>query len=335
MKRLRLIYEQLEEAKRYLLRGSLFNLRLALILTDNVAELLMFNALQRTFSRDEWLRPLRKNAEQVGLTLDSTLQVKYTDEERKRAQQEFEPMVRLLQHRLCKLAATDATVLRICHRLRRDAFHKGQLPEDILEPVVQLLFHTVVLLTESLGVADVVQTYPLDDEDKAFLHRYGLENMFANSDDARRKCSGRLRNGLDFDIEALRRALRDDLVVRVQGLVNALNGFYENDDGKNIHLQRYQFWKEKAAQDKKLQGAEFEKAFTAWKATATPFVTLEWLSRFQSSVERKLNSQHASQVLASYWGLNEEFVSKEEFINEHISAVDEAIQFQIDLAKGK
>ena len=71
MKRLRLIYEQLDEAKTYLLRGSLLNLRLALILADNAAELLMFNVLESNFSRDDWLRPLRKNYEKLGLRLDS------------------------------------------------------------------------------------------------------------------------------------------------------------------------------------------------------------------------------------------------------------------------
>lgn len=100
VQRLRLIYEQLEEAKAYLLRGSLLNLRLALILSDNTAELLLYDALEKTFDRDDWLRPLRMNYQLAGWRLDSAIAVKYPEEERAKAEKELEPMVQLAQHRL-------------------------------------------------------------------------------------------------------------------------------------------------------------------------------------------------------------------------------------------
>src|ERR1700733_74432 len=175
MKRLRLIYEQLEEAKAYLLRGSLFNLRLALILSDNTAELLLYNALKKTFDRDDWLRPLRMNYQLAGWPLDSAIAVKYSEEERAKAEKEFEPMVQLAQHRLRLISASDATVLRIAHRLRRDAFHRGQVREDILGPIVRLLFATVVSIAQSVEFADLVQKFPPEDGDEAFLQRFGLE----------------------------------------------------------------------------------------------------------------------------------------------------------------
>jgi len=46
MEGVRLIYEQIEEAKKYILGGSLLQLRLALILVDNVVELMMYRELE-------------------------------------------------------------------------------------------------------------------------------------------------------------------------------------------------------------------------------------------------------------------------------------------------
>jgi hypothetical protein len=336
MKRLRLIYEQLDEAKTYLLRGSLLNLRLALILADNAAELLMFNVLENKFSRDEWLRPLRKNYEKLGLPLDPVLQPKYSDEERARAEKEFEPMVLLLQHRLSQLSPSDATVLRISHRLRRDAFHRGQLREDILGPIVRLLFTTVVRLTESLRLGTVVMEFPLDEDDKVFLRRFGMEEAFLSySEETRNTFSTKLLEGAEFDMVSFRIALTEDMVGRTEALLNQLSAFYDDDRQKNEELFRYQFWQENAAQDERPQGSTFDAAFATWQTNASPLVTVEWLRRFKASVRRKLQSQHPSQVLAGYWGLEKDFAAKEDFVERHVAAVDSAIQLELDIARGK
>ncbi len=46
MENVRLIYEQIEEARRHLVDGSLLHLGLALILLDNAAELMMYRELE-------------------------------------------------------------------------------------------------------------------------------------------------------------------------------------------------------------------------------------------------------------------------------------------------
>ena len=56
VERVRLIYEQLEEAKRLIREGSAPKLRLALILLDNAAELLMYRELRKQFAKDDYWR---------------------------------------------------------------------------------------------------------------------------------------------------------------------------------------------------------------------------------------------------------------------------------------
>lgn len=337
MKRVRLIYEQLEEAGAYLRRGSLFHLRLALILTDNVGELLMFNALEDVFLReDRLLRPLRNTAEQIGMPVDPDLLPKYSPEERTRAEAEFEPMIRLLEHNLGRLPSRDARVLRIGHELRRDAFHKGQLREEILGPIVRLLFITVAGMTESFPLTQITVA-PLDAEDKEFLCRFGIEfkGMFNYSEETRKQLSTKLLDGIKLDLESFKAALVDDLVGRVQSLISGLAGFYDSDAQNDQELFLYQCWKECTVQGKKANRKEMAEVFAKRKTTATPLVTTGWLRRFQASVPRKLNSSDSSHVLAAYWGLDKEFEPKEKFIDQHLADVDEAIQFQIDLARGK
>jgi hypothetical protein len=336
VKRLRLIYEQLEEAGAYLKRGSLFHLRLALILTDNVGELMMFNALQEVFSRDDWLHPLRKGYEEIGLPLDPVLQVKYSSEERAKAEAEFEPMVRLLEHRLSRLSAAEARVLRIGHALRKDAFHKGQLREDILGPIVRLLFIMVVRMTESFRLSAIISC-PLDEDDKAFLLRFGLGDKvyFDYSEETRQIVAAKLLEATEFDLASFRTTLADDLAGRAQSLLEQLTSSYDTCQQSDYGLLRHQCWKESFAQGKKLDTSEFERAFAQWETNAVPTVTTEWLHRFQAEVRQKLNSQDPSQVLATYWALDKEFEPKEKFVDQHLAELDQAIQIQIDIARGK
>jgi hypothetical protein len=56
VERVRLIYEQIEEAKRFLVKGFLLDLRVSLILRDNAAEVLMFKELEHVFA---WALPPR------------------------------------------------------------------------------------------------------------------------------------------------------------------------------------------------------------------------------------------------------------------------------------
>jgi hypothetical protein len=156
-----------------------------------------------------------------------------------------------------------------------------------------------------------------------------------NSDEARKNCPAKLVEGVEFDLDSFRNALINDHVGRVQESLKGLDGFYQTDDEKDLELLKYQFWKEMATQGWQPKRDEFDAVFATWQHNAIPIVTTKWLRQFETSVSRRLNSRHASQVLATYWGLDEDFVPKERFIDDHISAVDEAIQHQIDLARGK
>src|SRR5262245_41485661 len=125
MLQLRLIYEQIETAKDQITRGSLLDFRLALILLDNAAELLMDRELQTWFALEDLFKP--KSEQAYTQWLQAGLGPKYTSEERRKAGREFEPKTRILCFRLKRISTETRSVLKVCHRLRCEAFHRGQI----------------------------------------------------------------------------------------------------------------------------------------------------------------------------------------------------------------
>src|SRR5712691_5053500 len=111
MESVRLIYEQIEEAKRYLLGCSLHQVRPALILLDNAAELLMYRELQHEFALNDGWEPQWEPARAEWIR--AGLGPKYTDKE-------FEPKLRILHFRLNRISEDDRA--KIDHSLKYTQF---------------------------------------------------------------------------------------------------------------------------------------------------------------------------------------------------------------------
>ena len=79
-----------------MLQRNLLDTRLALILLDNVAELLMYRELRHTFAWNDSIMP-RINIQVPGIEFPTP---PYSPEERRQAEREFDPKVKLLSHRL-------------------------------------------------------------------------------------------------------------------------------------------------------------------------------------------------------------------------------------------
>jgi hypothetical protein len=109
MERIRLLYEQIEAAKRLMLRGTFLDLRLTLILLDNAAELMMYRELSYRFAEDDLF---------ARSMLPSLSNSRYTDEDRRDAEREFQPKVKLLSQYLGIISSKQATVIRVCHDMR-------------------------------------------------------------------------------------------------------------------------------------------------------------------------------------------------------------------------
>lgn len=213
MENVRLVYEQIETAREHLLQGCVLHSRLALILLDNVAELLMAKALEEELAFENFCYPPNREPR-----LSDDRRPKYTAEEREAARSEFEPKLRILGHHLNKISAEDRAILKICHRLRNEAFHAGTIRHTILAHITVLLLQTVVSLTLKLLIRSFVLPGPRPAEAAAgFLARFEIEDAMSIAMDAGREHIARkLLEGIALDVRSFADTLSGDLLCTVK-----------------------------------------------------------------------------------------------------------------------
>jgi len=327
--KVRLIYEQIEAAKTYLLNGSLLGCRLSLILLDNAAELMMHRELEHHFAReDKWSpkwEPARTEWLQAGRG------PKYTPEERNDAQREFEPKTRILCIRLGRISDEERRILNVCHKLRCEAFHSGKLRHPILEHVSRLLYVTVVELTLKLRIRSFMlpgQRPAL--EDANFLERFGLVNALALvGEDGLRQLADRLLADVDFDPSAFSAALSDDLVESIDRTLQGLEYVGETSDRSQVdrNLQYTQFWRDKGAvlAESGVREPDLESAYRRWQEEGCAIYTLHKIDRWRRQAEAIRRCKTPARALGHYWGVDRRLRPLEDDVAEAVFQYDERI----------
>jgi hypothetical protein len=306
----RLIYEQIEAARSYLQNGSLVGCRLALILLDNAAELMMHRELEEQFAWEDKLAPKREPARTEWF--QGEFGPKYTPDERKGAEREFEPKTRVLCIRLQRISTEDRHILNVCHKLCCEAFHRGILRQTILEHISRVLYLTVVELTVKLPFSGL--TLPgatLTPEEADFLHRFGIVDATSLvTDDGRRRMADRLRDGVTFDSQSFLSALSDDLVDRIDETIRGLETVGDAMDRARIdrNLQYTQFWREIGASlvERGTREPELEAAYQRWQADSHARYTLRKMDLWRRQADAIRRAHTPALALDSYWGDRQE-----------------------------
>lgn len=329
MERLRLLYEQIEEAKRLMLSATLTHLRLALILLDNAAELIMHRELSYRFAEDDYYARLSELPEP-----------KYSPEERRKAEQEFKPMVKLLRHKLGVISEEQATVLCVCHEMRRDAFHRGEMNPTILRPVTELLF----LIVCELAKAFPVHSYTIaggvpSGENADFMARFQLDRPDTlGVEKTKESIYRKLIQGIAFDA-SLRQTLSEDLQERIAAIIDGLA--YLNDsisDRASLdHNLRYtQFWRERGAEIMKKAHEEgrapkddLDVAYREWSTNPGPTYTMDKIEHWQRQASAIARAKHPADALARYIGIERLITPLEEDVSNAVSDFDEHINMLV------
>lgn len=328
MIRIRLIYEQLEAAKANLLRRSLLVCRLALILLDNAAEILMHRELEAQFAFDDHLMPKWEPARTDWINLGHG--PKYSAKERQDAERNFGSKTKVLL-RLGRISAEDRQVLDVCHMLRNETFHKGKLREAILERVCSLLYTTVVGLTVKLPIQSF--TLPRSPEDASFLHRFRLRDaLMLGSEQGRKRCAEQLLEGVVLD-SSLPVILSEDLLERIDETVGGLEHVSNASDYTQLDrgLQYTQFWREMGAELMKngMREPALEHAFVTWQSQGHAVYTLRKIERWQHEAEAISKCTSPATALGHYWAVDKRLRPLEEEVAEAVWRHDDEIDAQI------
>jgi hypothetical protein len=319
MERIRLVFEQIEEAKRLLEDGSILKLRLATILLDNVAEILMNRELRYRFAWDDRGQFLGK-------------QNAYSPEERKNAERRFDEKVRLLI-RLGKLSKDQGAVIDAGHQFRSEMFHVEQIRRPILRPAAVLLFHTVIDLSDQLLSRSYMLPGPSEKESQAFIQRFGIGKGFLLDDEFPKKIGAVLRAGISFNPSGLPAALSEDLVERVDQTLTNLKYVSEGSSEQQIDRQlRYsQFWRTEGYKLAEATAGEklLDEAFDEWNSNGNAQYTLSRLRKWRRTAEL-IVSCPAPMALRHYCGVDKKFRPFEEEVHETVFQFEEHIDGLIE-----
>ena len=295
----------------------------------------MYRDLQKQFAKDDYWRrgsAPRDPKDQVRL--------KYTDDERRRANEEFAPMTKLLAVRLGRISTQDRTILDVGHKIRKDAFHRGEMNDRIFAAVTRLLFVTVVNLTTKLpfrSFAIVGGTGAA--ENTAFLTRFGFSRADQLvADGAKAQLAAVLLDGVAFDAGEFGKLLAYDLEERIEGIMGGIAYVNDecSDDQADRHLQFGQFWKERGAgiattcdREGRACKDELDAAFQQWLENPGPKFTFEKLRGWQRHASAIKGIKSPADMLARYWAIHHRISDLEEEVLRGVAEYDDYIDMLI------
>ena len=315
--------EQLENAGELLDKNSPTAARLSLFLLDNLAELMMYKAVRERFSLDDLLPP-------------SVKPPKYSANKKRKVLEYFKNKVNFLVSDLRQLDSLQGHILRLGHRLRNEAYHKGILREKIIIPITRTYFQTVcallpILWTEGYSCADYSEVTD-------FLSKYGQESKSMDQDTLREICQ-LILEGRECEASQLSEVISHDLVSRIEETIKNIDKLALDIKQRSAEeiLKFIQFQKDTDVElgivPSREQCPRFwekvDKAFSAFHPKA-PLVTLKTLETWKKKAQEiKLEASHGV-IFAKFNEIDIPFLMIENCVSQTVFEYDKHIDLLIN-----
>jgi len=337
---LELTVVQLEEAKRFIQTDTVPHLRLALLLLDNAAEVLMHRAVQEELAYSDWHREwhaqmaafLRRKPDDDGKTRHrlSQLAARIIPEKRKhKLGKYYNEKVDFLSQELHHMSVPVARVLKHIHDYRNEAYHNDRIRPDSIRPAVLILFDVVCTLLATLRQHAAMSWHAGDSE--AWLERYGVSWFGYNADEIQAAISRALRLGLPLDTDDIRAALATHLTSRLDGIDDSIKFIAQNArphrSGEEV-LKAVQYWN--TDRDGPPRG-DGDPAFLQFR----PQHTLASIERWRERITALGGIADKLELFNLFADIEDDFEPLERSLNEAAGLIDRAIQAEIDLLRGK
>mgnify|MGYP006928160619 CR=1 FL=1 len=125
MRKISLIIDQIAHCKELIKKDEISYLRMALILLDNAAEVLMQRKVEEEFSWEDFRKPWQENAKKLNFPITDPLSRPLTsDKKRKKIESYFDEKAKFLSKEKGLIDPSVAQVLKILHRYRNEVFHR-------------------------------------------------------------------------------------------------------------------------------------------------------------------------------------------------------------------
>lgn len=291
------IIEQLFEAGNQIDKGTSTGSRLALILTDNVLELLMYQIVRDKFSYDDIFNKIGKSP-------------KYSEKIRTKVLNHFPDKTIFINKNIEIISTDQVDIINICHKFRNEAYHENISRDTIIHQVTKTYFQTCCELVPKLWSGSISVQFPVESYLIRFLSQFGLSGDgifgFSPSREAIEKaintiCKNRKCSQLD-----LSNALSKDIVNRIKKLNEMLDYLDSNSDNKPIpydSLTLIQFWEE---HHHFRPWKEFDALISSYKPKITKSKIKSWGKRGKNLI----NESFPGKVLSKYHSIDSELKKK-------------------------
>lgn len=332
MQRLTYVLYQMDEARRYLEGGRQEQVRLALLLLDNAAELQIErrvsdeltgeNLRERIRTRTRTLRVPKGYSERLD---ELAAWQPLTAKEKERLSKSFPGKLEYLSERHQVLEPSIAAVLSYLHRYRNEAYHEGRVRRETIRTAAIILFEINCLLL--LNVFHVSMFASNEDyswiEERFRVHRPG--SLFGGTESLQR-IVGELRGLVVPDLSAVTGTLVRHLESRFEDLWDAVD-FIVNTTPAESREDAL-----KVAQlDPNVDGREIDTLLAGFAP--------RWSERTVRELESRIAEVQAAtdrlDAFSRFSQLEAELEKIEEPLYGTASEIDDAIQLQIDQMRGK
>jgi hypothetical protein len=225
---LHVIVEQLELCQGLLHSRSHSKARAAVILLDHVADALMYRACNSDFENQAFLE----------MVIPPALPAK----KRANIQFRFDEKVSYLSKRKRHIAADDASVLIIGHRVRNFAYHRNYHNPNTISAVGRILYKTVCAILPILS-QQVQHIYSFRTKQQTWTKRYGVTANLFNFEESTRCIADRLAQQVKFSLPSAARVMKADLSARYRTMQRTLKHWLalKSDSRVNDLLRHYEF----------------------------------------------------------------------------------------------
>lgn len=335
MKRLSGILFQVDEACRFVEDGRQEPLRVALLLLDNAAELQMDSAIRAELSSADFREKLRTLALEIPDSerppeLQWLIDWKpLTRKQRTQIDRNFNEKVDFLASLPDKLDPAIQAPLKHLHQYRNQAYHRGQLRPATVTIACRLFVEINCELLLSLGSAG--SSYA-SDEDYSWLEQcFGVRAVQTLGNRAfLQQAAEEMRRRVFVDSSAVGVALSDHLEARITELRDAIVFILEN-------TQHF------GSPEEVFRASQYRSAVNRGEAPAAPMLPPSYKPRFGLQVLDDLLARRAEisatttriDAFRKYSALETTLEMFEDDVHSLASEIDRAIQWAVDIARGK
>lgn len=340
VERFRLVLEQLEVCADLIKSKSHLKSRMAIILLDNLIDILMFRYCEFYISRDRQLISIRPS--------------QLTDLEAEEVQDSIEGKIRVLRNKIKKITKTEETIIRLCHSYRNDAQHNDSHNPETTTLFARIFFKVVcnffVRLESKVPMSvgySVVPEWFKKYTDSTHISLLGLASSNCKE----------LSKGMGFTLSSVKKLLAADIEKRLNSLKESIEhelpkssnldklfkyyGFEETLIARQIPLKFYQLRYRVAEgeevsfelynSEKQQMEMKYEEEFQKF----TPKVSEATIKKIERGVRTIKNSPTMDKALKSYERFNQPLEVIEAYVFRASEDWDEYVQLQIDIARGK